>query len=84
MRLTPAMMGAGVVTTFAGFVMRSCALAGNDLANAWCGSPPSSALLNQFHEHCAGCGFMVAGAVLMATALGLSLTSSPEAKGAVS
>lgn len=68
MRLTAATFGAGAAASLGGLALRSCVMARDELAGAWCGGVPSSVLATQSEGHCAGCALLFAGLTLMAMA----------------
>jgi len=68
MRLTAATFGAGAAASLGGLALRSCVMARDELAGAWCGGVPSSVLATQTDGHCAGCALLFAGVTVMAMA----------------
>lgn len=55
----------GLSTVAGGLVLRACGSgAGAELSRYWCGPKPM-ALLSEAQAHCAGCGMIAAGLLLM-------------------
>lgn len=70
---------AGLGSALTGAFIRSCSSEFSFAsANAWCGEAPPSPALTLAHEHCAGCGLLALGIMLMAGAA-LSLVSGHAA-----
>lgn len=68
--MTAAMMFlSGLTAAIGGALFRSCSSGVEaDLMRYWCGPQPQ-ALLLQNHAHCAGCGALAAGFILMIAAI---------------
>jgi len=55
----------GLSTVAVGLVLRACSSGGGaDLSRYWCGPQPMG-MLSEAHAHCAGCGMIAAGFILM-------------------
>lgn len=65
----PLIFLSGLAATTGGLVLRACNTGvASDIASYWCGPQPHT-LLAQSHAHCAGCGMMATGFVLMIAAI---------------
>ena len=59
----------GLPTVAGGLVLRTCSGGeGADLSRHWCGPQPMG-MLSEAHAHCAGCGMIAAGFILMITGI---------------
>jgi hypothetical protein len=61
---------AGIAALLSGALLRNCepGVSGN-LVVEWCGPTPQAMMMNAAHAHCAGCGVMEFGALLIALSL---------------
>jgi hypothetical protein len=66
---TAIMFLSGLMSMIGGAILRTCSSGVEaEMMRYWCG-PQSNAALAQSHAHCAGCGMLAAGLVLMIAAI---------------